>query len=257
MDKASLIGILLGLAAVIGGTILEGSRIGTILQPTAALIVFGGTLGATLLSASLKDAMKAVKALGGLFFLKNIDVEALIGDIVRYSIIVRRDGLIALERELEGIKNSFLRKALGLAVDGMSIKMLKDTMEQENLTYEAEKRRVARIFDTAGGFAPTIGIIGAVLGLIHVMQNLSEPAKLGEGISVAFVATIYGVGSANLMLLPISKKLISRLNYELSIREMMLEGVVGIESGVNPYFLEEILRVYLEKEGNRGGRKKA
>lgn len=256
MDKASLIGILLGLAAIVGGTILEGSRVGTILQPTAALIVFGGTLGATLLSTSLKDILKAIAALGGLFFLKKTDEEALIADIVRYSIIVRRDGLIALERELESIKNPFLRKTLGLAVDGMSIKMLKDTMDQENFTYETGKRRVARIFDTAGGFAPTIGILGAVLGLIHVMQNLSEPAKLGEGISVAFVATIYGVGSANLILLPISKKLISRLNYELSVREMMLEGVIGIESGVNPYFLEETLRVYLEDGGDKVGRKK-
>lgn len=256
MDKASLIGIVLGITAIVGGTILEGSRVGTILQPTAALIVFGGTLGATLLSTSFKDALKAIKALKELFFWKKTDVEPLISDIVRYSIIVRRDGLIALERELENVKDKFLRKALNLAVDGMSINMLKDTMDQENLTYETEKRRVARIFDTAGGFAPTIGIIGAVLGLIHVMQNLSEPAKLGEGISVAFVATIYGVGSANLMLLPISKKLISRLNYELSIREMMLEGVIGIESGVNPYFLEETLRVYLENGGDKVGRKK-
>jgi chemotaxis protein MotA len=164
---------------------------------------------------------------------------------------VRRKGLIALEPEISKIKDYFLRKALKLAVDGMGPKILKEAMEQENLTYEEERRRIARVFETAGGFAPTIGIIGAVLGLIQVMENLSDPSRLGSGIAVAFVATIYGVGSANLILLPISKKLLNKLNHELSVREIVLEGVVGIQSGINPYYLEESLRVFIERDRTR------
>jgi chemotaxis protein MotA len=128
----------------------------------------------------------------------------------------------------------------------MNPKMLRETLEREIATYEDEKRRVARVFETAGGFAPTVGILGAVLGLIHVMENLTDPSKLGAGSAVAFVATIYGVGTANLILLPLSKKLNNRLNDDLSHKEMILEGVLGIQSGVNPYYLEQRLRSFVE-----------
>ena len=131
-------------------------------------------------------------------------------------------------------------------------KMLIETIERENTTFEDESRRIAKVFDTAGGFAPTIGIIGAVLGLIHVMENLADPSKLGAGIAVAFVATIYGVGLANLVLLPISRKLINRMNQELSSREMILEGIVGLQAGINPHYLEEKLRTHLEGTKDTG-----
>jgi chemotaxis protein MotA len=244
MDRASLIGVFLSVTAIMGGNLLEGGKTQSIIQFTAALIVFGGTLGATLLSYPLSDAMKAVASFRHVFFNTKSDPEVYIKDIIRLSVIARKNGLIALEPEIPKIGDSFLRKALKLAVDGMGPKMLKETMEQENITFEEEKKRIAKVFETAGGFAPTIGIIGAVLGLIHVMENLSDPAKLGSGIAVAFVATIYGVASANLILLPMSKKLINATHYELSLRELILEGVMGIQSGINPHYLEEKLQVF-------------
>lgn len=247
MDRASIMGVILGIAAVVGGTMLGGSRIETILQPTAALIVFGGTLGATLLSFPFSDVLKALAALRTVFFSKDNDPDMIIRDAVRFSILARRKGLIALEPEIGKLENAFFAKALRLALDGTDPKLLREIMGQENLTHEEEHRRIAKVYDTAGGFAPTIGIVGAVLGLIHVMENLSDPSKLGAGIAVAFVATIYGVGTANLLLLPVSKKLVHLLNRDLVLREMTIEAVLGIQSGINPHYLEERLKVFVEQ----------
>ncbi|MFN3480714.1 MAG: flagellar motor protein [Thermodesulfovibrionales bacterium] len=245
MDRASLIGMILGISAVVLGNVLEGGKIRSLLQPTAAVIVFGGTFGATLLSAPPNVILRALLALREVFSGQKDEREILIKDIVRFATVARRNGLIALESEIERIENQYFKRALRLAVDGMSPKMLRETMEQDNISFEEGRRRIAKVYETAGGFAPTIGILGAVLGLIHVMENLSDPSKLGAGIAVAFVATIYGVGSANLIFLPISKKLINRANEELRTREMILEGVSGIQTGINPHYLEERLRVYI------------
>ena len=246
MDRASVIGILLGVVAIVGGNLLEGGSAGSIVQGTAAVIVFGGTAGATLLSFPFSDVRRAVASLREVFFPVSPDPFDLIRQIAAYDEIGRRQGLFTLEAELERMPDGFFRRALRLAIDGMNPKMLKETMEREIGTYEGERRRVGKVFETAGGFAPTVGILGAVLGLIHVMENLSDPSKLGAGIAVAFVATIYGVGTANLILLPLSKKLNNRLNDELWLREMILEGVIGIQSGVNPRYLEEKLRAFTE-----------
>ncbi len=245
MDRASIIGILLGLSAVVLGNVLEGGKIRSLLQPTAAIIVFGGTIGATLLSTPPSVILRALLAIKEVFTGRRDERERLIKEIVRFATISRKNGLIALESEIEGIDNQYLRNAVRLAIDGMSPKMLRETMEQENIAFEEQGKRVAKVYETAGGFAPTIGILGAVLGLIHVMENLSDPSKLGAGIAVAFVATIYGVGSANLIFLPISKKLMNRVNEELFTRGMILEGVSGIQTGIHPHYLEERLRVYL------------
>ena len=247
MDQASIIGLILGITAIVGGNLLEGGRYDSILQPTAALIVFGGTMGATFLSFPFRDIRKAIAALRTVLVPDRTDPVELIKDMLRFATIARRSGFIAIEPQLAGIDHPFFRKALKLAIDGMLPKLLIETMEQDSSTFEDERRRIAKVFDTAGGFAPTIGILGAVLGLIHVMENLSDPSKLGAGIAVAFVATIYGVGMANLILLPVSRKLLNRLNRELALRAMVLEGVVGIQSGLNPHYLEEKLRVYVEE----------
>ncbi|MBI5634130.1 MAG: flagellar motor protein [Nitrospirae bacterium] len=252
MDRTSLTGIFLSIVAVIGGNYLEGGKISSILQPTAALIVFGGTLGATLLSSSTRDVIHAVMSIRDIFFEKKLDSEKFIADIMRFADLARKNGLIALEREIPRIEDPFFKKVMMLAVDRMAAKTLKETVDQENATYEDEKRRVAKIFDTAGGIAPTIGILGAVLGLIQVMENLSEPSRLGSGIAVAFVATVYGVGTANLLLIPISKKLLHRLNDEMALREMILEGVVGIQAGMNPHYLRERLRGFIEEQNRQG-----
>ena len=245
MDRASIIGIFIGVGAIAGGNIFEGGKLNSILQITAAIIVFGGTVGATLVSYPFKDFKKAVMSLKYVFFEDKTDYQSIIKEISRFSSLVRKKGLIALESEIPKVNNDFLRRALSLAVDTMNPKTLKEMLEQENITYEAEKKKIAKVYETAGGFAPTIGIIGAVLGLIHVMENLSDPSRLGAGIAVAFVATIYGIGSANLILLPISKKLINKLNAELYFREMVIEGVTGILTGVNPFYLEEKLTGYI------------
>ncbi len=250
IDRGSVFGILLGIAAVVSANFIEGGTTDSLFQLTAALIVFGGTFGATLLSFPMKDIMLAGASLREVFFVKEIDADSIISDIITCSYIARRNGMIALEAELERINDPFLRKSLRLAIDGMNPKLLRETMEQENLTYEENKKRIAKVFETAGGFAPTIGIIGAVMGLIKVMENLSDPSKLGAGIAVAFVATIYGVGSANLIFLPISKRLINKIQKEIFLRDMILEGVILIQSGINPHYIEEKLRSFLE-EGSK------
>jgi chemotaxis protein MotA len=246
MDRASFIGLLLGLVAIVGGNLLEGGKIDSIVQPTAALIVFGGTAGATLLSYPFRDVLKALSALRYVLFPRPMDAGGLIADMLRISAMARRSGFLAVESELGNLDHPFFRKALSLAVAGMTPKLLVETMDQDNMTFEDQGRRIARVYETAGGFAPTIGILGAVLGLIHVMENLSDPSRLGSGIAVAFVATIYGVGSANLILLPVARKLQNRLQQELSLRAMILEGVVGIQSGINPRYLEARLKTFIE-----------
>ena len=248
MNQASILGLIFGITAVAGGNFLESGKISSLLQPNAALIVFGGTFGAILLSFPLRDVLKALSSLGDVFIEIKSDAHSSIEDLVRYSSIVRKGGLYALETEIPKITDRFLKKAITLASDQMNSRVLRETMERENLTYEIEKRRIAKVYETAGGFAPTIGIIGAVLGLVHVMENLSDPSRLGSGIAVAFVATIYGVASANLIFLPIAKKLLNRLSYELSVREMLVEGVMGIQAGLNPHYLRERLKVFLEEE---------
>lgn len=252
MSRSSIIGLLMGCVAIVGGNLMEGGRIESIIQPTAAVIVFGGTFGATLLSFPMKDILKAIAALREVFGKEKIDFEEYIKEILRYSLITRKAGLVGLEQEIQRQENPFIRRALRLAVDGAPPEALRDILSQENITYSEEKKRIARVFETAGGFAPTIGIIGAVLGLIHVMENLADPSKLGAGIAVAFVATVYGVGSANLVLLPISKKIINNLNSILFLREMIIEGVIGIQQGINPYYLEQKLRAFIaEKKDGR------
>jgi chemotaxis protein MotA len=247
MERASIIGLILGITAIVGGNLLEGGRVESIFQPTAALIVFGGTAGATFLSFPFRDILKAIGSVRSVIRQDRSDPAKIIADIIRFSALARKGGFIALETEIARLDASYFKKALTLAVDGMLPKLLIETMEQDIITFEEERRRIAKVFETAGGFAPTIGILGAVLGLIHVMENLSDPAKLGAGIAVAFVATIYGVGSANLILLPISRKLINQLNRELALRAMIIEGVVGIQSGLNPHYLEEKLKVFVEE----------
>ncbi len=248
MEKASLIGMVLGVSALVGGTLLEGGNLTFILQPAAALIVFGGTLGATLLSFSLRDVRQALGSLREVFIESDERRhEEYIDEIVSLAHLSRRKGLVALESRLADIRDPFFRKTLSLAVDGISPNLLRETLEVENVTFEDERLKQSRVFETAGGFAPTIGIIGAVIGLIQVMQNLSDPSRLGQGIAVAFVATVYGVGAANLLLLPVSKKIRNNLRREINFRTMIVEAVIGIQTGINPHYLREKLLAFTER----------
>ena len=248
MDIASFIGIILGLSAVIGGALLEGLHLGSITQATAAVIVLGGTIGATVLSFPLSTLMSALKGIRKVLFEPKTNDPVLVNEIVAYASKARKDGLISLEDRVAKASDDFLKKAMMLAVDGTDPKVLRETMEIELNHLDENGETDARVFEAAGGFAPTIGIIGAVLGLIHVMENLTDPSKLGAGIAVAFVATVYGVGSANLIFLPFASKLKIRHRHNIVSKEIMLEGIIGILEGINPKIIEEKLKGYLKPE---------
>lgn len=245
MDKASIIGLVLGIGAVLGGQALEGGHLGSILQITAFVIVIGGTFGAVFLSYPFKQVIAALKGVKSIIKEPPQNAEEIIKQITQYANKARKEGILSLEKEIKNIENAFLKKALTMAVDGLESHLIREAMETE-LEYLDEHGKISsKIFRSAGGYAPTIGILGAVLGLIHVMENLNDPSKLGAGIAVAFVATVYGVGSANLLFLPIATKMEVRHRNEMILREMMLEGVIAVANGENPRLIEEKLRSYI------------
>lgn len=245
MDKISILGLLLGIIAIVGGQILEGGHVGSLSQPTALLIVLGGTMGAVMLQSPYATFVRGVKMVRWVWYPPVVDYQQLIKQIASWSQVSRREGLLALENVMNQLKDDFARKGLQLLVDGAEPERLREVMEVEINTYEQELKLSARIWEAAGGYSPTIGILGAVLGLIHVMENLSEPSKLGAGIAVAFVATIYGVGLANLVFLPMSNKLKAHINRLVVQRELIVDGLVGIANGDNPRIIESRLQGYI------------
>jgi chemotaxis protein MotA len=246
MDLATIIGLVLGFGAIIGGQVMEGGQISAILQPTAALIIAGGTIGATFVSFPLKSLIQAAKAVKKVFLPPQTNHESIIKDIIGYAAKARKNGLISLEQESQNIKDAFIKKGISLVVDGIDPQKLRETMETELAAFEEHNKSSVEVFEAAGGYAPTIGIIGAVLGLIAVMENLSDSSKLGAGIAVAFVATIYGLMTANLVCLPMGTKLKHRLKEEIQIKQMIIEGLIAIQNGENPHFIEQRLRSYLQ-----------
>jgi chemotaxis protein MotA len=249
VDKSSVVGILLAVGGIIAGLLIEGGNLRQIVQPTAALIVFGGTLGAVLLQFPLAVVLNAARKLGSVFVDPKQDSHSMVRRLVEYARRARREGLVSLDADLEAIEDPVLKKSLMLAVDGTEPQELRKIMELE-LDNQAEyEEQVPQVFESAGGFAPTIGIIGAVLGLIQVMQHLDKIDEVGKGIAVAFVATIYGVGSANLLYLPIAGKMKARIRQEQIAREMTLEGVASILEGMNPHTLETKLLGFLVEAG--------
>ncbi len=252
LDLFSLIGIVLGAFAVFGGAAMEGIHMTAILIPTAAIIVFGGTLGAVFLQSSTEE-LKAAKSLIGKIFKPTVgDGPALVEEIVELSKVARRDGMLALEGKLPEVKNRFLVQALGMLIDGAASDELRDRLELAASKIEERYQSAARVFEAGGGYAPTIGILGAVLGLIHVMQSLDDPSKLGPGIAVAFVATIYGVGCANLVCLPFAGKLKARARAEVALAEMITEGVVAMSDGQPASSLKMKLEIMLGDEKDNG-----
>lgn len=246
MDKISLAGLAIGIFAIVGGQYLEGGHIGSLAQPTALLIVMGGTLGAVLLQSPYPAFKRGFRMLRWVWVPPVIDMRRQIDEVLRWAQLSRREGLLALERMIPGTRDEFTRKGLQLLVDGADPERIRELLEVDIDTYEDEWRQAANIWAAAGGYSPTIGILGAVMGLIHVMENLSDPTKLGSGIAVAFVATIYGVGLANLVYLPIAGKLKYYIGRMVAAREMMVDGLVGIAVGDNPRIIEGRLRGYLQ-----------
>lgn len=245
MDKISLAGLAIGLFAIIGGQYLEGGHVGSLVQPTALLIVLGGTLGAVLLQSPIHVFRRGMKMVKWVWVPPVIEQKRLIEQILMWSQLSRREGLLALENQMPRVKDEFTKRGLQLLVDGADPERIRELLEVEIDTYEDELRQSAKIWESAGGYSPTIGILGAVMGLIHVMENLSDPTKLGAGIAVAFVATIYGVGLANLVYLPIAGKLKYYIGRMVATSEMLVDGLVGIAVGDNPRIIEGRLKGYL------------
>ena len=247
MDKSTIVGIFLALGGIVAGLLIEGGKIAQILQPTAAMIVFGGTIGAVMVQFPMPVVIQAFKQMAHVFLDRAEDPTQLIKDLVGYAQRARKDGILSLDAELANIHDPFLKKTLMLAVDGTDPQELRKMMELELDNQAEHSEKIAQVFESAGGFAPTIGIIGAVLGLIQVMQHLQNIDEVGRGIAVAFVATIYGVGSANLLFLPSSGKLKIKSRQEQVWHEMTLEGVISILEGMNPRMLETKLLGYLHQ----------
>ena len=245
MDKISIFGLALGIVAIVGGQILEGGHVASLAQPTALLIVLGGTMGAVMLQSPYAIFVRGIRMVRWVWYPPVVDYVQLISQISGWSHIARREGLLALENVMNQLKDDFARKGLQLLVDGAEPERLREVLEVEINTFEEQMKLSARIWEAAGGYSPTIGIMGAVLGLIHVMENLSDPSKLGAGIAVAFVATIYGVGLANLVFLPMSNKLKAHVNRLIVQREMIVDGLLGIANGDNPRIIESRLQGYI------------
>ena len=245
MDISSLVGTLLALAGILAGLLLEGGRIGQILQPTAAVIVFGGTIGAVMLQYPLGVVVGAAKRLFRAFFHRDAEAEATIRQLILFANKARRSGIVSLDQDLQSIEDPFLKQAVMLAVDGTEPAELRKIMELQIENYFELEEKIPAVFESAGGFSPTIGIIGAVMGLIQVMQRLDHMDEVGRGIAVAFVATIYGVGAANIFFLPVAGKLRLRIREEQVLKQMALEGVVSILEGMNPRMIEVKLESFL------------
>jgi len=248
VDKSTVAGILLAVTGILAGLILEGGKIAQIIQPTAAMIVFGGTIGAVMIQFPLPVVIGASKGLVHVFFDKGQDPRRMIEELVGYANRARKEGIVSLDSQLAAIQDPFLKKTLMLAIDGTEPQELRKMMELELDNQEERGEKLSQVFESAGGFAPTIGIIGAVLGLIQVMQHLENITEVGKGIAVAFVATIYGVGSANILFLPWAGKLKIKFREEQVRREMTLEGVISILEGMNPRMLETKLLGYLQEQ---------
>jgi chemotaxis protein MotA len=245
LDKGTVSGITLAIAGIVVGLLVEGGRVSQILQPTAALIVFGGTLGAVLVQFPMRQFVIAARALATIFVVPRRVSDTLVVELTGFANKARKQGIVALDADLGRIADPFLKKSLMLAVDGTPPNELRKMMEMELESQIENDEKIPQVFEAAGGFSPTIGIIGAVLGLIQVMQHLQNIDEVGRGIAVSFVATIYGVAAANLFFLPAAGKLRIRLREAQVLREMTLEGVVSVLEGMNPRMLEIKLAGYL------------
>src|SRR5246127_3778260 len=248
MDLGTLLGIVVALGGILIGQAIEGGSVLQILQPTAAMIVFGGTIGAVMISFPMSVLKQAVGDLLHVFKEDNVQPNDVIDEVVRFTNKARREGIISLEKDAAGVKDDFFRKSIMMAIDGSEPKELRQTMEVELQYMEERGEYSAKVYEAAGGYAPTIGIIGAVLGLIQVMQHLDNIDEVGKGIAVAFVATIYGVASANIFFLPAAGKLKFKHRKKMIIKEMMLEGTLGILEGQNPRLIEVKLTSFLDEE---------
>ena len=251
MDIFAVIGMFLGIGFILTGQAMEGGNLGQLLQITAAFIVLGGTTGAIVLSFPMDTLMSAIKMLKDVFMPPKADFEALITEIGGFATKARKEGIIALEKEANNASDPLLTLGLGAVADGSDPTLVREMMENQVSQLEAHVHNAAKVYESFGGYSPTLGIIGAVLGLIQVMQNLSDPSKLGAGIAVAFVATIYGLFAANLVMIPLGTRIKFVYQKVFLYKEMILEGILSIQAGESPVLIERKLRSFLLTETNK------
>jgi chemotaxis protein MotA len=245
VDIATILGIVIAVGSILGGQALEGGHAGSIMQLTAFIIVMGGTIGACCVQNPLSVVIRAMGSLSLALSNAHHDAKGTITQILDLANVSRKQGLLALEGKIKELQDPFFQKGVQLIVDGTDPKLVQEILEIDVEHQEEEGRVAAKVWEAAGGYAPTIGILGAVLGLIHVMENLADPSKLGGGIAVAFVATVYGVGAANLFFLPVANKIKLKLKEEAGLRTMVILGLVGLAQGENPRLLQEKLESFL------------
>lgn len=252
MDLSSIIGSILGIAFILIAFMMEGGTIASLIQVTAAMIVFGGTLGAVVLSFPQEQLFSAAKALKRVFFTQHHDLKEIIAELVRYATKARKEGVIVLEKEAKKASDPLIKLGLEAVSDGADPSLVRDMLETQLSQMEAASTSDLKVWESAGGYSPTMGIIGAVCGLIQVMQNLSDPAALGAGIAVAFVATIYGLVGANLYFIPISTKIKNKDHHMFVAKQMMIEGILSIQAGESPALIERKLQTFILEESAGG-----
>ncbi|MBP2642427.1 MAG: chemotaxis protein MotA [Firmicutes bacterium] len=245
MDFVTALGLIIGIGALLVGVLVEGGHLSSLVSLPAFIIIFGGTFGATAIGFTLKDLKNIPKLLRIAFFEEDIDTSSLIKRLVSFAETARREGLLALEDDLSLVEDKFLRKGMQLVIDGTDAELVRNIMETELAFIQERHQKCASIFDAAGGYAPTMGIIGTVMGLVHVLGNLKDTDALGPAIATAFLATLYGIFSANIFFLPISAKLKNRSAAQIVVYEIALEGILSVQAGDNPRIVEEKLEAFL------------
>lgn len=250
MDITTILGLVFAFGSILGGQVLEGGHISSIMQGTAALIVFGGTIGCVFITWPLDDIKTAMSCVGMVFSNpKGANSEKVIEELIAAAQTARKESILALEKQLTNFSHPFMQTVFRFVIDGVDPATIRDIFENKIALEEEHLKAGGKFFEDMGAFAPTIGIIGAVLGLIHVMENLADTSKLGSGIAVAFVATVYGVAGANIVFLPFGKKIGRKIKNQGHMKTMILEGALGIVGGLNPFIIEEKLRAYSHGHG--------
>lgn len=245
MDLATIIGFVLAWGAFFGSVAMEGGDLKAMINPSAMLLVFGGTLGASMMSVPLSAMIGLPGVIKNAFMGHKSDVTAIIRTLVGFAERARREGLLALEDETRGVDDPFLRRGIQLAIDGTDPELVREILQTDIAFLGTRHHAGANLFATMGGFAPTLGVIGTVAGLVHMLSNLSDPGSMGPSIAAAFIATLYGVSSANLLFLPLSNKLKHASSEEVLVKEIMMEGILSIQAGDNPRIVEEKLKAFL------------
>jgi chemotaxis protein MotA len=257
MDLTSLIGPIAGLAFIFLAYTMEGGALASLMQVTAAMIVYGGTFGAVVFSFSQEQLLSAMKATKRVFFIQHIEFKEIIAEIVRYATKARKEGVIVLEKEAKNASDPLIKLGLEAVSDGADPSLVRDLMETQLSQMEASSLSDQKVWEAAGAYSPTFGIIGAVMGLIQVMKNLSDPSALGAGIAVAFVATIYGLIGANLVFIPINTKIKNKDHHMFVAKQMIIEGILSIQAGESPALIERKLQAFLLEKAEASGGKKS